>query len=327
MGHFFDADIDLLALLVSLRLGSGRRGRPGLPGRIGPQGQVGPTGERGQNGERGERGEKGSQGRDGTNGAQGDKGDPGPKGDAGLKGDKGETGDSARSNLLPDFSVGAASVHYGYADGSVALRTGRSLNPIGAFSGSGRGNKAILGIHGYQIPFGALQSVTYTWRRIAGPGGPFYSPPSGPSVQTPYVNLIVDFGPPTGLRILVVLDDSLNGAITAAIGNYSNTANELTYSWQSTQAVLIVGQVAPAPGGVLPTVSVGPLWPENAYLASALLAANPNLKLVAAYTGDGGMPAGALLPSVLICSGDSGNTTEAGYQLTSIKINGTPLVP
>lgn len=93
--------------------------------------------------------------------------------------------------------------------------------------------------------------------------------------------------------------------ITSAIGTYSNAAHTLTYAWTSAQAVLIVGSTPPAPGGVLPSVSVGGLWAENAYDMAALVAANPHAKIVDAYTGDGGLPAGARVSGVLLCAGDS----------------------
>ena len=206
--------------------------------------------------------------------------------------------------------------------------SGKATNEAGFFTGGGKGNKAILGSFGYDgMPFSSLTSISYTWTKIVGPGGPFYAPPGGPSVQTPYCNIIVDFGAPVGIKILTILDDSLAGSITAAIGNYSNAANVLTYSWTVSKAVLIVGQAPPAPGGVAPAVSVGGLWLENAYDPSALLAANPNMKIVDAYTGDGGMPCGARLPGILLCSGDSSNVTEAGYRIGSLIVNGAQIIP
>lgn len=319
-------ELDQIVALLAFRLGMiDLQGPQGRRGDRGPQGEPGIPGHRGHGGERGERGERGEQGLSGSPGLKGDPGVKGDQGDPGVKGDKGDAGQSVR---VPDFSVNAARVDYGYADGSVVMRTGKATNEVGFYTGGGKGNKAILGSFGYDgMLFSSLNSISYTWTRIVGPGGPFYVPPGGPSVQTPYCNIIVDFGPPTGVRILVILDDSLAGTITAAIGNYGNVANTLTYSWSASKAVLIVGQIPPAPGGVAPAISVGGLWGENAYAASALVAANPNMKIVDAYTGDGGMPCGARLPGILLCSGDSTNVTEAGYRIAALSVNGTPLIP
>jgi hypothetical protein len=228
------------------------------------------------------------------------------------------------------FSVNAAGVD-GLLDGSVVLRTGARVNGAGAFVGGGTGNKSILGISGFdQLPLGDLESVEYVWSNVDGPGGPFFIPPGGMTVLSPYVNLVVDFDP-LGLgdiRVLVTNDDSLNAAITAAIGTYvNNGSNVLTYSWDDTMDVLIVNAPPTAvPGGVAPNVTVGPLWPENSYSWAALVAANPDAVLVDAYPADGGLPAGAIVPAVLLVSGDSINVTRSGKRLASIKINGVDVL-
>lgn len=227
--------------------------------------------------------------------------------------------------IAQSFSVNAADVD-GLLDGSVVLRTGARPNGAGAFTGGGTGNKSILGISSLdQLPLGELESVEYVWENVVGPGGPFFIPPGGPSVLSPYVNLLVDFDPlgAGDVKVLVLCDDSLNPLITSSIGSYvNNGSNVLTYSWANTQNALIVGQVPPAPGGVAPDVSVGALWPENSYKWSDLVAANPTAILVDAYPGDGGLPAGAILPAVLLVSGDSINVTRSGKKVASLEING-----
>ena len=236
-------------------------------------------------------------------------------------------GTVAGAGLTVDYSVNAAAADV-LADGNVNLRTGTRVNPAGAFVGGGIGNKSIRGVLGWdQRPLGDLQSIAYTWRNVVGPGGPFFNPPGGPSVTTPYVNLVVDFDPlgAGDIRILVALDDSLAGAITAAIGAYLNPGglNTLTYQWDNTMDVLIVNAPPDAvPGGVVPNVTVGPSWPENSYSFAALVAANPDAILVDAYPADGGLPAGAVMPAIDIVSGDSGNVTESGKRLTALTVNG-----
>ena len=234
---------------------------------------------------------------------------------------------------LADFSVNAAGVDGGYADGSIVLRTGARPNAVGAFHGGGTGNKSIFGVFGFAgLPMADLVSVAYTWQNVAGSGGPFFNPSGGPSVLTPYVNVLVDFDPlgAHDLRVLVLLDDSLNGAITAAIGSYSNPGglNVLTYSWTSAQDCLVVGSTpGTIPGGVSAHVTVGADWKERAYRWADLVAANPAAVLVDAFPADGGLPAGAVMPSILLVSGDSGNTQRSGKRITALVVNGAGIVP
>jgi len=230
-----------------------------------------------------------------------------------------------------DFSVNAAALNGGYDDGSVVLRTGTRLNLLGAYNGGGTGNKAIGGTFGFNgLPIGDLETLEYVWENVDGPGGPFFIPPGGPAIQTPYINLLVDFDPlgVGDVKVCVVLDDSLNVAITAALGSYvNNGSNVLTYGWDGlTQDILIVGQVPPAPGGVLPNVSVGPSWLENSYNWQAIIAANPDAILVDAFSGNGGLPAGAVTPAILLASGDSGNVVRSGKKISAFSVNGNSVL-
>jgi hypothetical protein len=256
------------------------------------------------------------------------------------------TGDGSTGNPLAvvvpfdpaliDFSVNNAAGDL--IDARLVLRTGGSANPTGAFNGGGTGNKAIvgypLGLAG--IPMGALLSVDYTWTNLLGLGGPFFNPPTAATVITPYLNFLVDFGG-GNLRVLVACNDQLNPLITAAIGTYSNPGglNVLTYAWSSAQAVCIVGSPpAAVPGGVVPLVSVGASFLENAYSWAALVAANPLARVIDAFPanpvlsplGDGGMPVGALVAGIVIASGDSGNVVKSGKALSSWRVNGTELL-
>lgn len=256
------------------------------------------------------------------------------------------TGDGSTGNPLAvvvpfdpaliDFSVNNAAGDL--IDARLVLRTGGSANPTGAFNGGGTGNKAIvgypLGLAG--IPMGALLSVDYTWRNLLGLGGPFFNPPTVVTVITPYLNFLVDFGA-GNLRVLLACNDQLNPLITAAIGTYANPGglNVLTYAWSSAQAVCIVGSPpAAVPGGVVPSVSVGVSFLENAYSWAALAAANPLARVIDAFPanpvlsplGDGGMPVGALVAGIVIASGDSGNVIKSGKALSSWRVNGTELL-
>ena len=208
----------------------------------------------------------------------------------------------------------------------MVLRTGGITNSPGAFTGGGAGNKAILGIAGFNgLPLGSLASVDFSWTNVVGPGGPFYAPPSSGNTTVPWVNLLVDFNPggPSQIRILVLMDSGLSPAISGSIGGYTNLGNTITHSWTNLQSVMIVSSPpTPAPGGILPTLSVGPSWPNNSYNFASLVAANPQAILVDCYPADGGMPAGAVLPAILLCSGDSATVTKSGKRIRTLAVNG-----
>ena len=294
--------------------------KPSEKGRSGERGSPGPKGDPGQRGDRGDQGSPGLQGEKGDRGDPGSPGGTGPKGDPGDPGPKGDPGQGAN-----DYSVNSASVDR-VADGSLVLRTGGIINAPEAFTGGGTGNKAILGIAGFHgLPLGWLASIDFSWTNVVGPGGPFYAPPSSGNTTVPWVNLLVDFNPggPSQIRILVLMDSGLSPAISGSIGGYTNLGNTITHSWTNLQSVMIVSSPpTPAPGGILPTLSVGPSWPNNSYNFASLVAANPQAILVDCYPADGGMPAGAVLPAILLCSGDSATVTKSGKRIRTLAVNG-----
>jgi hypothetical protein len=234
------------------------------------------------------------------------------------------------SGLSTDFSVNAASADI-LADLSVVLRTGSRTNAAGAYVGGGTGNKSILGVPGFSgLPLGNLQSLSFEWKNVIGPAGPNYIPPEAVTTVTPYCNLIVDFDPNGAgdIRVLVILTDQVPPAVRASLGTYTNLGNVLTYSWDAdTQNASIVNAPPnPVPGGVLPDVNVGPLWLERSYKFTDLVAANPDAILVDAYPNDGGLPAGAVVPAILILSGDSGTLVKSGKWVSNIMVNGLPAI-
>lgn len=236
-------------------------------------------------------------------------------------------GGGLAARLIP-LPVNTAAVDGGYQDGSIVLRTGSNANPAGAYTGGGTGNKAILGVSRFdQLPIAGLTAVSYTFTNVVGPGGPFFIPPGAGTVTTPYLNFVVDFGG-GDLRICVACDDSLAGAVTAAIGTYVNNGfNVLTYSWTAAMDVLIVNAPPnPVPGGVLPNVNLGPTWFDRTYRWADLIAANPAAVLRDVFTGDGGMPAGAVTPGVCLVSGDSGNVVRSGKRIQAFSVNGGSVI-
>lgn len=235
-----------------------------------------------------------------------------------------------------DLSVNQAQATV-FPDRTLVLRTGAGTNPAGGFNGTAQGNKAVLGVWGFdRMPIGDLEPIELVWTNLLGPTGPFNTAPSaGDYSTTPYILLLVDFSGAGDLRVCFALQDDLDPAIVAAVGTYTNNgANVLTYRWDNTLAVTIADVPAdPSPGGVLPAVTVGPSWFQNAYAWADLVAANPDAVLVDAFpanplyfaTGDAGLPAGAWVPAINILSGSAGTVTRSGKRISSATVNGRSL--
>lgn len=238
-------------------------------------------------------------------------------------------GGGSSKTVAPDFSVNIARVSSGYSDGSIVLSTGGQpppapQNPPGAFNGGGVGNKAIFGVFGFSgLPITQISDIRFIWENVVGPSGPNAIPPEPATMVTPAVNFIVDFGG-GDIRVVVVCTDQLAPAISNSVGTYiNNGSNVFDYSWAPSQnALIVLAPPNPVPGGVAPSVSVGPLWLENSYSWQSLVSANPGAFLVDAYSGDGGLPAGAVTPSILMVSGDSGTRIVQGKRIRSFFVNG-----
>jgi len=226
-----------------------------------------------------------------------------------------------------DFSVNEAQA-YLTSEPELVLRTSALAPGAGGYNGGGVGNKAIWGVWGLDgLPIAQFLSAELVWTNVVGPAGINYIPAEPTTVATPYLNFLVDFDPlgAGDIRVCVICTDQLNPAINNAVGTQANNgSNELTYSWDgNTQDVLIVGAPpAAVPGGVAPNVSVGPGWFENSYTWQALVAANPSAVLVDAYSGDGGLPAGAITPAFMVISGDSNAQIKQGKRILSLDANG-----
>lgn len=232
------------------------------------------------------------------------------------------------SGLSTDFSVNSASADI-LEDLSVVLRTGSRTNAAGSYVGGGTGNKSILGVPGFSgLPLGDLQSISFDWENIVGPAGPNFIPPQAVTTVTPYCNLIVDFDPNGAgdIRVLVILSDQAPALVSASLGTYMNSGNVLSYSWDAATKNASIVNAPPnaVPGGVLPNVNVGPIWVERSYKFTDLVSANPDAILLDAFPNDGGLPSGAVVPAILILSGDSGALIKSGKRISNIMVNGLP---
>jgi hypothetical protein len=239
-----------------------------------------------------------------------------------------------------DLSVNAAGVDLCWKDAlgkpTCVMRTGALVNTAGAFNGGGVGNKSILGARNILKgkPISSLLGTSFKWENLLGPAGQFYNPPQPSTMVDLYMNLLIDFDPlgVHDLRYLVICDSSGVPAIANATGIYSNPGglNTLDYSWNPTLDVLIVNAPPnPVPGGVPVNISTGPSWLNNTYKWSALVAANPTAIFVDAFpatfgtpNGDGGAPAGAIIPAISLTSGDSGTVIKSGKHILEWLVNG-----
>lgn len=224
-----------------------------------------------------------------------------------------------------DFSVNDAGVDF--FQGYFVLHNGARVNAAGAYTGGGVGNKSLRGVMGLNgLPLSSLTSISFTWQNIVGTGGAYYNPPGPVSSSVPYINVLVDFGG-GNVRFLSIMDSSLGANVTPAVGTYSNPGglNTLTYSWANTKDVLVVNSPPlPVPGGVLPDAvdAPGTIWQQNAYKFSDLVAANPGAVLIDTFPNDGGMPAGAIVPAMMLASGDSNTVIRSGKKFLQFLVNG-----
>jgi hypothetical protein len=225
-----------------------------------------------------------------------------------------------------DISVNKAQVDNAQSASPImTVKTG--TNNAGAFNGGGLGNKAILGIQGFDtMPLSALATLEIVWREMEA-GHP------NPIQVEVYANLIVEpdpIGAPGTFRIF-----SISNTLPP-IFDFTVTPlgpGRWDYSWTAsspTNFVQVVGPVVgppPPPFGtsfppVVPFISNGPAFFSQAFRMSDILASYPNARLRDASTGDGGMPKTTVTPAILIIVGDSNNVTMASRLIEEVKLNG-----
>jgi hypothetical protein len=175
---------------------------------------------------------------------------------------------------------------------SVWLRAEAGTNPVGAFGGSGVGNKVIAGLAGLDgAPLAGLTSLSVTTRGEA----------------APYFNAIVDLGCDGSRLALVVASGT--PAEPAADGALRTTYPADAAQWRAVGGLddLLPGHLDAA-AGRLTDVS----------------AAYPSACLRDADTGDAGLPAGEVTSAVLLILGDSRNLQPLSLEVTEIRVSGLP---
>jgi hypothetical protein len=213
-----------------------------------------------------------------------------------------------------DLSVNAARVD-AVQSGTPVLITGTSVNNAGAFNGGGVGNKSIMGFNGHGgLPLSGIRMIQFDYEQLSLNLG-----------FVPQVNLVVNAG--GGLYHIFVIDlstaASLNtGTITPLGGNKFRFTHDT-----STNFVQVVNAFTQAPIVSPPVpvaMSTGPIWNQNSFRWSDIIASFPAWVLADANSGDGGLPKNTVTPAMLIDLGDSGNVTTLAYQLSNILFNGLP---
>lgn len=223
-----------------------------------------------------------------------------------------------------DLSVNKARVDNAQSSSPV-LTTQTGTNLVGAFNGGGVGNKAILGIQGFDLmPLSLLRSIVWTWREME-------IAHTNPLAFEVYINVIIEPDPvafPGNFKIVSIANNNGPPIVCAAATPLGN--GRWNYAWASAPPVLptgpnivqVVNDFGPPFPVVPPDINLGPSWPSHAYFMSTILAAFPNARLRDASSGDGGLPNSTVTPAILFVVGDSNNVTLVSRLIESVIVNG-----
>jgi hypothetical protein len=228
-----------------------------------------------------------------------------------------------------DVSVNKSNVDNAQSSSPI-LTTRTGLNLVGAYNGGGVGNKAILGIQGFNgMPVGELNTIEFIWREME-------AAHTNPLALRVYVNLIIEPDPigfPGVYKILTIQDTlGVVNVIPTPIG-----PGRWDYKWP-TDANKLFLCVNPAglPAPPNPVLSVWTNPPpgvpfftavDNTYFTQTfrladIVAAYPNAILVDASSGDGGLPNSSVIPAFLVVVGDSSNALLSSRLIEQVKVNG-----
>ena len=223
-----------------------------------------------------------------------------------------------------DVSVNKARVDNAQSMSPV-LTTQTGTNLAGAYNGGGLGNKAILGIQGFDLmPLSMLSSIVWVWREME-------IAHTNPIAFEVYVNVIIEpdpVGNPGVFKIISIANNNGPPIVCAAATSLGN--GRWNYAWASAPPVLpsgpnivqVVNDFGPPFPVIPPDISFGPTWPAHAYFMSTILAAFPNARLRDASSLDGGLPKLTVTPAILFVVGDSNNVSLVSRLIETIVVNG-----
>lgn len=196
---------------------------------------------------------------------------------------------------LVDLSVNQASATVeGTGDAAgLTLRTEAGSNAVGAFNGSGIGNKAIAGVPGWDgRPLGDLTGLAVETDLVTGTRGVYF-------------NVIADLSC-DGTRLALIVADTSD--LTATTADDGSSRYDLRAEEEVWRAVGGLDDLLPAHTSA------------DAGTLSSVVDAYPDACLRDAATGDNGMPAGVVTSSVLLILGDSTNTAEQEHLVGAIEL-------
>lgn len=211
------------------------------------------------------------------------------------------------------------------------LVTKTGTNNAGGFNGGGLGNKAMLGIQGFNgMPLSELQSVVWIWQELEAA----HPDPLGLRV---YANLIIEPDPIgfPGVYKVLVLSDTLAPIIDVISTPLGGGSWKITWPTDSKKLVFCVNPAGlPAPPNPVESVWVSPppgvpffsavnnMYFTQLFAMADILAAYPNARLVDASSGDGGLPHTTVTPALMIIVGDSNNVVMVSRLIKQVQVNG-----
>lgn len=197
-----------------------------------------------------------------------------------------------------DLSVNDASAGPGdETEDGLRLYTAAGEAEVGAFNGSGTGNKAMAGLPGYDgLGLGDLSSLAFETVEVTGG-------------STPYFNVVVDLACDCETLVVIVADATQVASPTET----EDGALRYEFLAESTQWKAVGGL-----DDLLPThLSAG-----AGGTLTDVVAAYPDACLRDADTGDNGLPADVVTTAVMLILGDSLNTSELEHRVSAVEVGG-----
>lgn len=228
-----------------------------------------------------------------------------------------------------DVSVNKSNVDNAQSSSPI-LTTRTGTNPAGAYNGGGLGNKAILGIQGFNgMPLGELNTIEYIWREMD-------AAHPNPVALRVYLNLILEPDPIgfPGVYKILTIQDTL-GVIDVTPTPIGPGRWDYTWPTDANKLLMCVNPAglpdppnpimsvwtAPAPGVPFFTALDNTYFTQTFRLAD-IVASYPNAILADASSGDGGLPNSSVIPAFLVVVGDSANLLLSSRLIEQVKVNG-----